>query len=185
MSNYKSAVDFTWYRGVSPKNAAKTVAKLNEAKLNEAKESNLTVAEYQHYVKDFLDYCKDKLVSSDLGVVLPEGLGDLKVLGIVPRYKVQLTTAPGKPVLQNYHTDGYVYKFYYFWRYYKDNRVMTAASYRTTGSWRFVPSKKAKLALYNKIVNENQIPFPKISSVKEVNPYSSPVNPLSRKWVNK
>jgi len=86
---------------------------------------------------DFAKFVIKTVVAERESQQLPEGLGDFRILGVIPKLppkNSKLMKELGKEVYHtNTNTGGYLYKFFYFYRY--TQQKINAAKYRSkTGS---------------------------------------------------
>lgn len=167
MSNsfYKSLYDFTWYRSLEKQ----AFQDLYSGYFKDVKVP-LSELKFKKEINSFLEFCKKELIENPEGIVLPESLGELRVIGVIPKFPVVSTSiqkADGNHAyLTNDHTDGYLYKVFYFWKAPGDK----VHAYRSAGLWRFVPSAKVKKSIFNRIKGAIFLPWNKVNSLKEVNP---------------
>lgn len=121
---------------------------------------------------DFAKFVIKTVVAERESQQLPEGLGDFRILGVIPKLppkNSKLMKELGKEVYHtNTNTGGYLYKFFYFYRY--TQQKINAAKYRSKTGWRFVINKKFKQAIIANIHAGKFGNWDKVSSLSEVNP---------------
>ena len=122
-------------------------------------------------IKGFSAFIVNRLMTDNEGVILPKGLGKIAIIGVIPNWPVKdarKTKDAGKTVYHNnYHTDGYLYKLYYFWnRSAKANEAY--AKYQTRGLWAFRPLKSVKYAIRDTIRSGNTV-WDKVASKTHIN----------------